>query len=280
MDTNSKPPAEGETADQSGPPPLKDVSHARIASIEAEIIRCSKEVNARSEKLRTLVTDISRLWCDLNLEPCQPIDLGDEEVFADPARAEDKDCGGGTLAFDRAILLHLRIRPAYNEQGKFEGDFVAAEDAADGEDDEGDRTAKEVDILESTPTRASFGGQPARAGGDMILRLPARHQPNTAPPNQLEPTEKNIALAEQKLGWLEKEKVRREAQIQELYDELSELWAKFDVPEEEMDAFVMDNRGSTLDVIEAVSSDLSMASNGKAPLTDSLRYSTMASWKR
>ncbi len=52
--------------------------------------------------------------------------------------------------------------------------------------------------------------------------------------------------------------------IQDLYDELSELWAKFDVPEEEMDAFVMDHRGSTMDVIEAYQAELEKMKQLKA----------------
>ncbi|WFD33688.1 Microtubule bundling protein [Malassezia cuniculi] len=55
---------------------------------------------------------------------------------------------------------------------------------------------------------------------------------------------------------LETEKSNRENAIQNMYDELCELWMRFDVPEDEMDAFVLDHRGSTLDVVAAYKSEL------------------------
>lgn len=55
---------------------------------------------------------------------------------------------------------------------------------------------------------------------------------------------------------LEREKSDRENAIQAIYDELCELWMRFDVPEEEMDAFVLDHRGSTLSVVAAYRSEL------------------------
>ena len=55
---------------------------------------------------------------------------------------------------------------------------------------------------------------------------------------------------------LEREKTERESSIQSYYDELCELWMRFDVPETEMDAFVLDHRGSTLQVVEAYRTEL------------------------
>ena len=55
---------------------------------------------------------------------------------------------------------------------------------------------------------------------------------------------------------MEQEKTERESKIQAYYDELCELWMRFDVPEAEMDAFVLDHRGSTLDVVDAYKSEL------------------------
>ncbi|EPQ28763.1 uncharacterized protein PFL1_03566 [Pseudozyma flocculosa PF-1] len=241
---------------------LKDVSQSCISAIEAEIIRCSKEVNQRIERLRNSLHEITRLWTELVLEPCRPLDLGDEGVFGDSRSPDDLDCGGAPVSFDRAVLAHLQLRPLYNDAGIFEGEFASTEgEEQDGADD-GDRTARDIEVLESTPTRASFGGRPAKHSGEMAFRLPSRTTPSSAnatlalPNHQMDPSEANLDLAARRVGWLEAEKHRREALIQNLYDELAELWAKFDVPEEEMDAFVMDHRGSTLDVIASYQSEL------------------------
>ncbi len=107
---------------------FRDVSQPRIASFEAEIIRCSKEVNARSEKLQTSLLEIVQLWSELYLEPGQPAALSDDHVFDSHQAGEEVDCGGGTLGFDRAILAHLQLEPIHDEETrKFVGEFVSTE---------------------------------------------------------------------------------------------------------------------------------------------------------
>lgn len=142
-------------------------------------------------------------------------------------------------------------------EGEFDGQFTSLDN-----DDESSTVlgSAEEDVFgpacDATPTRRSVG---ASAKEDYTLRLPAlptsqSSPPSTEPPStDMDPTEENLRRAAAKRGWLEAEKSRREARIQELYDELSELWMRFDVPEEEMEAFVMDHRGSTMSVLEAVS---------------------------
>lgn len=264
--TNPSAPTESATTT----PSFRDVSQPRIASFEAEIIRCSKEVNARSERLHTSLLEIVQLWSELNLEPAQPVALSDDRVFDSEQTGDHVDCGGGTLSFDRAILSHLQLEPIHDEQTrKFIGEFVTTEqpERRDAASSHANRAID--DLLSETPTRASLGGLPARNSGELALELSATGKAAPAPApacpsHLLEPSEFNLARAAKKLQWLEAEKQRREMLIQELYDELSELWAKFDVPEEEMDAFVMDHRGSTMDVIEAYQSELEKMKQLKA----------------
>ncbi|GAC96261.1 microtubule associated protein [Pseudozyma hubeiensis SY62] len=242
-------------------PIFRDVSQPRIALFEAEIIRCSKEVNARSERLQTSLLEIVQLWSELNLEPAQPAALTDDRVFESEQVGDQVDCGGGTLQFDRAILSHLQLEPIHDhDTRRFLGEFVSTEQPERRDASSSRANTQAIDdLLDQTPTRASLGGQPARNSGDLALQLPSSSDTASAPASPshlLEPSEVNLALAATKLQWLEAEKQRREMLIQDLYDELSELWAKFDVPEEEMDAFVMDHRGSTMDVIEAYQAEL------------------------
>lgn len=248
---------------------FRDVSQPRIALFEAEIIRCSKEVNARAERLQTSLLEIVQLWSELNFEPAQPVAPCDEHVFQPDQAGDQADCGGGTLEFDRAILSHLQLEPMHDQETRtFIGEFISTEqpqrrDAASSRSD----SRAIDDLLEQTPTRASLGGQPVRDSGDLALQLSSASKTASEPlppSHLLEPTEANLARAATKLQWLEAEKQRREMLIQELYDELSELWAKFDVPEEEMDAFVMDHRGSTMDVIQAYQAELDKMKQLKA----------------
>ncbi|TKY87105.1 hypothetical protein EX895_003782 [Sporisorium graminicola] len=246
---------------------FRDVSQPRIALFEAEIIRCSKEVNARSERLQTSLLEIVQLWSELNLEPAQPTAPSDDRVFDSEQLGDDIDCGGATRSFDRAILSHLQLEPIHDDETrKFIGEFVSTEQP-ERRDGGATRSSQAIDdLLSETPTRASLGGQPARNSGDLAMQLSSASKAATpaAPSHILEPSEVNLARAAKKLQWLEAEKHRREMLIQELYDELSELWAKFDVPEEEMDAFVMDHRGSTMDVVEAYQAELEKMKQLKA----------------
>ena len=248
---------------------FRDVSQPRIALFEAEIIRCSKEVNARSERLQTSLLEIVQLWSELNLEPAQPAAPSDDNVFDPDQLGDDVDCGGGTLSFDRAILSHLQLEPIHDDEThKFIGEFVSTEQPERRDASSVQRSSQAIDdLLSETPTRASLGGQPARNSGDLAMQLSSATktaEPPAAPSHLLEPSEINLQKAARKLQWLEAEKLRREMLIQELYDELSELWAKFDVPEEEMDAFVMDHRGSTMEVIGAYQAELEKMKQLKA----------------
>lgn len=248
---------------------FRDVSQPRTALFEAEIIRCSKEVNARSEQLQTSLLEIVQLWSELNLEPAQPAGPTDDNVFESQQVGDEVDCGGGTIQFDRAILSHLQLESIHDDTtGRFVGEFVSIEQPERRDAGSSRSNTQAIDdLLEQTPTRASLGGQPARNSGDLALQLSSASKTAcvpAAPSHLLEPSEVNLAKAAAKLQWLEAEKQRREMLIQDLYDELSELWAKFDVPEEEMDAFVMDHRGSTMEVIEAYQAELEKMKQLKA----------------
>lgn len=261
-------PLAASTSAESATPAFRDVSQPLIALFEAEIIRCSKEVNARSERLQTNLLEIVQLWSELNLEPAQPVALSDEHVFQAAQVGDDVDCGGGTIRFDRAILAHLQLEPIHDDlTHKFVGEFVSTEQP-ERRDGTSTRASQAIDdLLSETPTRASLGGQPARNSGDLALQLSSASKTASipaTPSHLLEPSEVNLAQAANKLQWLEAEKQRRELLIQEFYDQLSELWAKFDVPEEEMDAFVMDHRGSTTHVIQAYQAELDKMKQLKA----------------
>ncbi|WFC97667.1 putative protein kinase YGL059W [Malassezia yamatoensis] len=72
----------------------------------------------------------------------------------------------------------------------------------------------------------------------------------------LQPTDSVLEQCSLLRAQLEQEKTQRESDIQTFYDELCDLWMRFDVPDEEMDAFVLEHRGSTLDVVHAYKEEL------------------------
>lgn len=72
----------------------------------------------------------------------------------------------------------------------------------------------------------------------------------------VDPTPPLLAWTEATKAELEEVKRRRETHIQAMYDQLEALWRRLGVPEEAMDAFVEEHRGSTEDTIRAYEEEL------------------------
>lgn len=72
----------------------------------------------------------------------------------------------------------------------------------------------------------------------------------------VEPTPGLIAWADNKRSALEDIKRRRESHIQAMYDQLEALWRRLGVGEEDMDAFVEAQRGSTEETVRAYEEEL------------------------
>ena len=72
----------------------------------------------------------------------------------------------------------------------------------------------------------------------------------------VEPTPGLVAWAESKCASLEDIKRRRENHIQTMYDQLEALWRRLGVPEQDMDEFVEQQRGSTETTIKAYEVEL------------------------
>lgn len=139
--------------------------------------------------------------------------------------------------FDAMVCTHLQLRPVYvvrhGQDGRPAGyQFL-------GEFDRFLNDQGRFDVFappDAVP--ASIAGGPAP--------LPAR----------LTPTAEHLARASALYDVLLTTKTEREARIQDVYDELSALWMEFDVPQDEMEAFVQDNSGSTLIAVQRYEEEL------------------------
>lgn len=72
----------------------------------------------------------------------------------------------------------------------------------------------------------------------------------------VEPTLSLLSWANNLLSSLSENKRRRETHIQAMYDQLEVLWRRLGVAEEDMDAFVEVNRGSTDECVRAYEEEL------------------------
>lgn len=139
---------------------------------------------------------------------------------------------------DVSIMRHLGIVPRLVDVGEgcmdFCGDF---DEASNQERDD------ENDVLE-TPSRKS-GSQHQLSGNPSLMK-----------PGAILPSLDNLTNVHQRKQELDSERNRRTEMLQTLYDELIPLWQRFDVADEDVDAFVQANCGCTLQVIEAYGSEL------------------------
>ncbi|PWN18925.1 hypothetical protein BCV69DRAFT_314126 [Microstroma glucosiphilum] len=206
---------------------------AHLTRLSTTIDKCGFELTRRSEELQQHLFDILGLWSELCLPP---------QTIASQASSSE-------LTFDSLVLRHLQLRPVFHEvqmddeagQGtitEFQGEFLPIEASSDDGPQDPD-----------TPTRSTRGSASTTL---QSVRSAETH----FPAHVLLPTPENITRAHDKEEWLRQEKSRREGRIQELYDELVELWVKFNVDAEEMEAFVQQNSGSTLAVIESYECEL------------------------
>lgn len=143
---------------------------------------------------------------------------------------------------DQHIMQHLRITPRLVDVGggcfDFCGEFEQMDDDAEG-------------ICE-TPTRKS--GSQLQLSGPQL----AAHS------NSIPPTDSNLERVEARRVQLEAERSQRTEKLQAVYDELVPLWRRFDVADEDVDAFVQANCGCTPPVLEAYESELKQMQELKA----------------
>ena len=166
------------------------------------------------------LSEILQLWSELHVMPDVAINAGHVSVHDE--RPEESQ-------FHMSILQYTQQMPTLELDGEFRGQFEPI------------RTAEES-TMDATPSRVQ--GTPTLAAD------------TSAVPELLQPTDAVMAKSIKLRESLEREKTERESSIQSYYDELCELWMRFDVPETEMDAFVLDHRGSTLQVVEAYRTEL------------------------
>lgn len=207
---------------------LAILTSSHLTQLSTTIDKCGCELTRRAEELQSYLEDIYGLWSELCLAP-------------DVQATSSAD----SATFDTLVLRHLGVEPVWEtvvlEDGaepivEFQGAFQQVE--------------AEQDALVAPDT-------PSRSGGSSSATLRSVRSAETHfPSHVLQPNPGNIAKAQAKQEQLIREKGRREERIQELYDQVVELWVKFDVDQQEMDNFVAENCGSTMSVIESYESEL------------------------
>jgi len=199
---------------------LRDVTPNTLCHLESHLLHVQQVYKDRKLQMESDLSEILQLWSELHVLPDVAINAGHVSVHDE--RPEESQ-------FHMSILQYTQQMPSLELDGEFRGQFEPM------------RTAEES-TMDATPTR--------------IQGTPTLVADTSAVPELLQPTDAVMAKSIKLRESLEREKAERESSIQSYYDELCELWMRFDVPETEMDAFVLDHRGSTLQVVEAYRTEL------------------------
>ena len=199
---------------------LRDVTPGTLCHLESHLLHVQQVYKDRKMQMESHLSEILQLWSELHVMPHVAINAGHVSVHDE--RPEES-------RFHMSILQYTQQMPSLELDGEFRGQFEPI------------RTADES-TMDATPTR--------------IQGAPTLVADTSAVPELLQPTDAVMAESIKLRESLEREKAERESSIQSYYDELCELWMRFDVPETEMDAFVLDHRGSTLQVVEAYRTEL------------------------
>lgn len=138
--------------------------------------------------------------------------------------------------FDSMILRHLNLRPVLADAGQDQLEFSGLFEELE---------AEQGNSMDSTPTRKSGSEKEL---GTQVGRVQCKIA--------MSPTRDNLAKASAKLQELDAERERRFELIQQLFDELSLLWKRFDVGDDAVDDFVQENTGCNNAVIQAYEREL------------------------
>ncbi|KAG8986502.1 hypothetical protein FRB90_003970, partial [Tulasnella sp. 427] len=119
------------------------------------------------------------------------------------------------------------------------------------------------DVTEG-PMTGGYGGDDSSTYLQILARFVARWEEaeaeglegDTIGVEGVDPTNGVMEWAENLQTELAEVKAHREARIQGIFDQLEVMWKRLDVSEEDMDAFIDENRGSTEEVVQAYQDEL------------------------
>lgn len=221
---------------------LRDVTPSTVQHLEAHLVHVQQVYKERKMQMESHLTEILQLWSELHIMPHVAVHAGRVSVHED---------GSEESRFHMSILQYTQQVPTMELDGQFYGQFQTS---SPSQASSSSYAASRLPAALSADEDSAMLATPTRAQGAPMLVLHESHTECDAPaavPDLLQPTDTVMAQSVQLREALEREKAERESSIQAYYDELCELWMRFDVPETEMDAFVLDHRGSTLQVVQA-----------------------------
>ncbi|KAG8221510.1 microtubule associated protein-domain-containing protein [Butyriboletus roseoflavus] len=233
------------------PNAFRDVMPERFSKLEKELVRGKGEMTKRLSLLGEVFLQIDWLHTELGINPPNIDDM--------PPVASSSTLTVPTCTLPRSSSSCTQRPPSADPFLESTGTPTPS---CQG------RSDAKLLFRSASPSPASpseLGTDPVRefqhAFSRFLQLLDSSSTPDPVPATLLgslavEPTQKMMLYAEQRLSELTELKKRRESHIQAMYDQLESLWRRMGVDDTAMDAFVEANRGTTPQVVQAYEEEL------------------------
>ncbi|CCM01779.1 uncharacterized protein FIBRA_03846 [Fibroporia radiculosa] len=237
--------------DDLDPTACRDVTPERFSRLEKELVRGKGEVTKRLSQLSASMVQIDWLYTELGMSPPALDGLPLSSVLGLSSHPRSiSSCGDRTtLSNSSDPFLNISIAssvpmssPTPTARAKQSLPFLLMTAPEEPED---------ISDVEYQRIFAQFVARMEEASNENLQDMNVN-----VGLEGVDPTLGLIAWAEATRAELEDIKRRREAHIQAMYDQLEALWRRLGISDEDMDAFVEAQRGSTEGTVKAYEEEL------------------------
>ncbi|KAF7798089.1 hypothetical protein EIP86_009303 [Pleurotus ostreatoroseus] len=233
----------------------RDVTPERFSKLEKELVRGKGEVSKRLNQLAATLTTLDWLYTELDIPPPRPdmdeLAISSSTTLRVPSTRPPSSCStftSSSSSSDPFLSASTFATPTPATRGKPLTPMLLLS-----------TSGREPPIKTASETEVDY----QRTFVRFVARLEELSEvelANSSKPHLglegVDPTPGLISWAESTRIELEEIKRRREAHIQSLYDQLEILWRRLGVSDQEMDAFVEAQRGSTEGTVQAYEEEL------------------------
>ncbi|KAK1234663.1 Microtubule bundling protein, partial [Marasmius sp. AFHP31] len=239
--------------DKTDTPPHKDVTPERFSRLEKELVRGKSEINKRLNHLSETFEEIYILYMELGIVPPTLEDL--ETIPSPPPYSSTSSSSGKYLAppshsSDPFIISVSTPTPPSRSSSKSQMILLSSDDCHSSTSEESSDVAHQrvfANFVAAIEEAESEGGVNPRSGGTNSCPLGLHN---------VDPSPGLLSWAHTLQSSLDDTKRRRQAHIQAMFDQLDGLWRRLGVADEDMEAFVEVNKGTTEECVTSYEEEL------------------------
>ncbi|KAL0060668.1 Microtubule bundling protein [Marasmius tenuissimus] len=240
--------------DKTDTPPHKDVTPERFSRLEKELVRGKSEINKRLNHLSETFEEIYILYMELGIVPPTLEDL--ESIPSPPPYSSTSSSSSGKYlalpphSSDPFIISVSTPTPPSRSSSKSQMILLSSDDCHSSSSEESSDVAYQrvfANFVAAIEEAESEGGVNPRSGGTNSSPLGLHN---------VDPSPGLLSWAHTLQSSLDDTKRRRQAHIQAMFDQLDGLWRRLGVADEDMEAFVEVNKGTTEECVTSYEEEL------------------------